>query len=244
MKKNKKYLYSISVGFNILFILVLIFLLIAKGKSWYQTKTLSAINHISKSIITTDDNNYKTRESIFSSIYSDKQQNKIVFLGDSITQNCNWEELFNNTDVLNRGIGGNTSEGVIEGLNNIIELKPKKIFIMIGVNDFYLNKSTDYLIKNYDKILSTLENSLPNTKIYVESMLPVNNTSIESSKIIDFNKKLEKLSSNKNIEYINLFDLYKNSNDMLNEKYTFDGTHLNGQGYLIWKGVVENYLKD
>lgn len=66
--------------------------------------------------------------------------NPIVFLGDSITEKIDWHELFHNShyDILNRGIGSDTISGVINRINTIINLKPSKVFLMIGINDIAL----------------------------------------------------------------------------------------------------------
>jgi hypothetical protein len=38
----------------------------------------------------------------------------IVFLGDSITEGGHWSEIFGNGAVLNRGIGGDTTQDVLD----------------------------------------------------------------------------------------------------------------------------------
>jgi lysophospholipase L1-like esterase len=77
------------------------------------------------------------------------------------------------------------------------------------------------------------------TTIYIESILPNNN--IRSNKDVKLlNSELQKLSGNR-IVYINLFDKFVSDN-RLSTKYTYDGTHLNGRGYLIWKQEIEKYI--
>lgn len=66
--------------------------------------------------------------------------NSIVFLGDSLTFRTEWSELFPEEIVINRGIGRDTTAGVLKRLDHIIEAKPKKIFILIGVNDLKSQK--------------------------------------------------------------------------------------------------------
>ena len=62
--------------------------------------------------------------------------NDIVFLGNSITAGGNdWSERLNIPNIKNRGIGGDTTDGVIARLDEIIYFKPKAVFLLIGIND-------------------------------------------------------------------------------------------------------------
>ena len=63
----------------------------------------------------------------------------IIFLGNSITNGCEWGELFQNTYVKNRGISGDICMGVYDRLDPIIKGKPAKIFLLIGINDVALS---------------------------------------------------------------------------------------------------------
>ncbi|MEY7998781.1 GDSL-type esterase/lipase family protein [Clostridium sp. Mt-5] len=163
----------------------------------------------------------------------------IVFLGDSITNRSEWEELFNNPNIKNRGIDGDTTNGILNRLNTITRGHPEKIFLMIGINDVLHKKEPSYILDNYKQILNEIRMDSPDTTIYVESILPNNN--IRSNRDVKFlNEELRKLSGNK-IIYIDLFDKFVKDNK-LSSKYTYDGTHLNGRGYLIWKQQIYQYV--
>lgn len=164
----------------------------------------------------------------------------IVFLGDSITNRSEWDEVFNNPYIKNRGIDGDTTEGILNRLNTITRGHPKKIFLMVGINDLLHKKDTGYILNNYKRILYEVRHDSPDTIIYVESILPNNN--IKSSRDIKFlNNELQKLRSGKKIIYIDLFDKFAEHNK-LSGIYTYDGTHLNGRGYLVWKHEIEHYV--
>jgi len=60
------------------------------------------------------------------------QPGDIVFLGDSITDGARWDELFPGLPVKNRGINANLTTNVLERLDNIVNWRPKAIFILIG----------------------------------------------------------------------------------------------------------------
>lgn len=57
-----------------------------------------------------------------------------LFLGESITQGLPTQDMFSMRTV-NRGIGGDTVEGLTARLERIAELKPKRVFLMIGINN-------------------------------------------------------------------------------------------------------------
>jgi len=74
-------------------------------------------------------------EDLFRTLLSPGPQ-AIVFLGDSLTSACEWHELFgNNLTILNRGIGGDTSAGVLKRIPTVAVLRPAAVFLMIGTND-------------------------------------------------------------------------------------------------------------
>jgi lysophospholipase L1-like esterase len=166
---------------------------------------------------------------------------KIIFLGDSITERATLNELID-TNALNRGIGSETTFGVLDRLDEVIRHNPKKIFIMIGVNDISLNSSNENIIKRYTSIVSKLNTELPNTEIYVESVLPVNvkkygkNLNILISSLNDDIKKM-----NGKYTYIDLWGTISNNEELLSD-VTEDGIHLNGKGYKLWKDAIKYYL--
>ena len=65
-------------------------------------------------------------------------QNKIVFLGNSITESGgDWNKRFGTKNIVNRGIGGDITEGVIVRIQEIIHFKPLAVFLLIGINDIF-----------------------------------------------------------------------------------------------------------
>ena len=99
---------------------------------------------------------------------------EICFLGDSITDGCNWTELIGNMKVTNRGISGDTAEGVLKRIDEITAGKPAKVFLMIGTNDLaWAGKTVPETRDNIAKIIDTIKSQSPGTKIYLQSVLPV-----------------------------------------------------------------------
>ncbi|HVZ25875.1 MAG TPA: GDSL-type esterase/lipase family protein, partial [Sediminibacterium sp.] len=98
----------------------------------------------------------------------------IVFLGNSITDGAEWAELFGNPAIKNRGISGDITAGVLHRLRDIIAGHPAKIFLLIGINDLARNIPPDTVVHNIRLIADILHKATPATKLYVQSLLPVN----------------------------------------------------------------------
>lgn len=162
----------------------------------------------------------------------------IIFLGDSITEMGEWSELFGKTDLKNRGIAGDTTTGILKRLPAIAELKPSKIFMMIGINDLYVERRTSAaIINNYRQILEYLSEQTPETKVYIQSILPVENKHF-LPQIQVINQHLSKLARDFNYEYLELYSHFINQQNELDSQYSDDGIHVNGKGYLLWKKLI------
>ena len=175
----------------------------------------------------------------------------IIFLGNSITNGCEWSELFNNKHVKNRGISGDIVQGVYDRLEPILTGKPEKIFLLIGINDLAAGASPDSIVKGINKIAEQIKHESPRTKLYIQSLLPVNNTfstfknhTSKGQEVIDTNKMLKVLCLKKHLTYIDLYDSFKEpGDDKMNPKYTNDGLHLLGPGYLLWEKIEAPYIR-
>ena len=178
-------------------------------------------------------------------------KDEIIFLGNSITDYCEWSELFQNLKIKNRGISGDVTDGVLERLDEVTESNPSKIFLMIGINDLSRGKSEKYIFNNYKKIIDRIKKASSKTKIYIESILPVNEArgkykshTNKTENVISLNKKLRALANKtENVQYIDLFPAFADENQKLAFKYSLDGLHLNGEGYLVWKSIIDKLVK-
>jgi hypothetical protein len=98
----------------------------------------------------------------------------IVFLGNSITEGGNWAEFFGNANVRNRGIGGDRVEWIFDRVDYLIAAQPKKLFLMIGINDINGGRSSRQVIDDVKRLLEMWQKGSPKTSIYVQSILPQN----------------------------------------------------------------------
>ncbi|MBK8292906.1 MAG: sialate O-acetylesterase [Flammeovirgaceae bacterium] len=73
---------------------------------------------------------------------------KVVFLGNSITEGGNWKKLLKDSTIINRGISGDNTFGVIARIDEIVKLKPASLFILIGTNDLSKKIPDEIVIEN------------------------------------------------------------------------------------------------
>jgi lysophospholipase L1-like esterase len=175
-------------------------------------------------------------------IYKTESPN-IVMLGNSITAGINWDEALGRQDIVNRGISGDITAGFYNRLDNIIGLKPKVCFIMGGVNDLYNDYSPEDVFQNYKKIVEKLQAN--NIQAVIQSTLNVSTwkRADEKNPLIDeLNALLIKYAAENNIIYVNLNDVLSKDGKLI-EAYTYDGLHLNAEGYKQWIAVLEQELK-
>ena len=170
--------------------------------------------------------------------------NDIVFLGNSITAGGNdWSERLSIPNIKNRGIGGDTTDGVIARLDEIIYFKPKAVFLLIGINDLWNNPQTDSSIKrignNIHKIAINISQKSPKTIIYVQTVLPVKKE-IYKNQIISLNQIIKNNASNsKSYSVIDLYSIFVNDSGLIIDELSYDGVHLNEKGYDHWVKFIK-----
>ncbi|HEV7330281.1 MAG TPA: GDSL-type esterase/lipase family protein [Flavisolibacter sp.] len=196
-------------------------------------------------------NNFALKVDLFSSYPN--ASSDIIFLGNSITAGVDWMELLGRTDVRNRGISGDITYGVLERLHEVTEGAPAKVFILIGINDISRNIPDSFIIGNYRKMIQRIKQESPKTKIYFQTLLPVNNEFTQfknhynkDEHILFVNESLKKLAANEKITLIDLYPHFLDSDKKLEKKYTIDGLHLNAEGYKLWASILKNgkYLEN
>ena len=82
-----------------------------------------------------------------------KSKKDFVFLGNSITAGTDWAKLLDLPQAKNRGISGDITFGVLDRLQEIIDGKPAKIFILIGINDISRNIPDSVILRNYKTMI-------------------------------------------------------------------------------------------
>ena len=175
-----------------------------------------------------------------------------IFLGNSITAGTDWNELLGIKNGRNRGISGDITFGVVERMQEVTEGKPAKVFILIGINDISRNIPDEVILTNYKRIVAAIKNQSPRTKIYFQTLMPVNNEFTQfknhynkDEHILWLNEQIKALAKKERFTVIDLHPHFLNADKKLDKKYTEEGLHLNAEGYKQWAKVLKkgNYLK-
>lgn len=179
---------------------------------------------------------------------------KIIMLGNSITQFGDWKKLFNDPTIINRGIAGDNTFGVLNRLEDVITRQPSKLFIEIGINDISKNIPIEVIVENIFTIVTKVKKGSPESAIFIYSILPTNDSVKanypdaynKNNLIVRVNNQLMGSAKKVGFTYIDLFKQFRDSKNNLQVKYARnDGLHLNDTGYQLWIKLLEqgNFLK-
>lgn len=192
---------------------------------------------------------YYQRASLFDSLPVDSDD--IIMLGNSLTNGCEWHELLDNPNVKNRGITSDVIQGVYDRLGPIIEGRPAKIFLMIGVNDISHDLGADSIAAAYTALIRHIRESLPDTKLYVQSCLPINisynqflRMADKEQTIRDVNSQVSVMAEPLGFTWIDLYSRFVDADGHMKKELTNDGLHLLGEGYLLWRDSILPYISE
>ncbi len=175
-------------------------------------------------------------------IYKVKHAN-IVMLGNSITHGVNWADLLGRTDVVGEGITSDVLEGFLNRLYYVTKLHPKVCFIMGGINDIYNWNPVENIFQEYVTLIRKLQaryiKVVIQSTLYVASRYP--DASGRNKQVTKLNRLLKDFAKKNNIDFIDL-NKKMSTNDFLMDNLTFDGVHLNANGYAIWRKEIEKEL--
>lgn len=171
----------------------------------------------------------------------------IVFAGDSMVAYFPLSSYGLNDSVYNQGIPGDTTDGLLQRIEQIARLKPKKVILHIGLNDFVLtDNDTIKTISNIKEIISLLKNRMQGIEIIVIGLTPINKSSFSNQMFVKYrnlddadevNHQLRLIAG---IEFIELFEDLVDSNGELTHAYTKDGIHLNQVGYDLYYKKIKH----
>ncbi len=174
----------------------------------------------------------------------------MIFLGDSITDDCEWNELFGSQDILNRGIDGNTSVSVLHRIKEISRHQPAKVFFAIGTNDFP-SRTPDQVLDNVRKCCDSIAADSPDTKIFIESVLPVGPNQMffidgheaKNEWIVELNRKYGSFCAERGYAFIDTHPAFLDKDGKTMAKdHTSDNLHLNGNGYRVLADILRPYV--
>jgi lysophospholipase L1-like esterase len=177
-----------------------------------------------------------------SSLFRTLPRHEVVMIGDSLTDGAEWAELFPGQDIANRGIDSDTSDGVLARLDDILAGKPRQAFLMIGINDFADGqREVDAVFASYSAIVGRLERA--GVRVVVQSTLPCNEAKGQWKSCASINGKIARLDArlatlaSARVAFVDLRPALA-AGGQLDGDLTFDGVHLNGEGYRRWQRAI------
>ncbi len=229
---KRRYPFWLSLLLNV-FLLLCLWVAVQRLGGWNYA--LSRLRHDEAGL-------YKSRKQLFE--HMPVQQGAVIFLGDSQTEQCEWREFLqpDSVVVLNRGIVGDYTAGVLARLDEIVRHKPSKIFLLVGINDLIFEKKPEAIALIYRDIVAAIRSKTPDSELFLQSVLPVNNTlkqiGVQNETIRQLNTEIAKIAKDYALPYIDLYSELTDASGNLSPRFTEDGIHLNALGYVAWKKSI------
>ncbi len=178
-------------------------------------------------------------------------EDRVVFMGNSITQG--WieqvPEFFDNSNFINRGIGGQTTpQMLIRFRQDVISLNPKVVIILAGTNDIAGNTGPSTLEMIEDNLYSMAELAKANNiEVVLCSILPAFDypwkKGIESAgKIVELNYRIKEYADTHGIVFADYFTPLANDQNGLKDEYTNDGVHPIKTGYEVMAPIAKKAI--
>ena len=187
--------------------------------------------------------------------------NDVIFIGDSITNGIQLYKTAKCADIVSKT--GLNIESIIKEpieINNqtlsvlqaIKQSNKNKIYIMIGSNGIGWLK-IDYMVNLYKDWLTQLRAEIPNSIIYVQSVLPITkelsdynqrkNDCLTNSKIDEYNNAVFNMCKENHFFYLNVAEAFKGNDGFLpKDASPVDGMHINSNYYNIWLDYIKTHI--
>jgi lysophospholipase L1-like esterase len=184
------------------------------------------------------------RTALFQEELKSFEKGGVVFLGNSITEGFEFDKYFTKSKIINRGINSDHIDGLIERFQySVVDLRPSKLFVLIGINDIGAQDSDSTILSNYDTLFELITDNLPNTKVFIHSILPTTSKwkNCPPEKIVRLNHQIYGLVLQYKFTWIDIYSLFVNKNSFLKSDLTRDGLHLNHNGYQLWANELNKF---
>ncbi|MFB9133803.1 SGNH/GDSL hydrolase family protein [Vibrio olivae] len=164
----------------------------------------------------------------------------VVMFGDSITEWGPWHDGINGVSVANRGLGGDTTQGMIMRLESTIVCQPKLVCVMAGINDLAQGYTIDEIIHNYGEMLRFWHQH--DIDVWVQSTLHVGERLASLNPLVaELNQRLYELCQQREVTFIDLNSQLCPQGELPLE-CSADDLHLNSQAYTQWLAYLNPKL--
>ena len=174
------------------------------------------------------------------------REDRVIFMGDSITQGWKLDESFPGKPYINRGIGGQTSpQMLVRFRQDVIDLKPRAVVILAGINDIAGNTGPMTLEQTEGNIASMAELAHANgIRVVLCSVLPAFDFTwapglTPAPKVVELNAWIQNYATEKGFVYVDYYSAMKDERGGLPPTLSTDGVHPLPTGYLIMTPLAE-----
>ncbi len=182
-----------------------------------------------------------------------ENENRVVFMGNSITDG--WinvsPDFFKGKPYLDRGISGQTTpQMLVRFRQDVIDLHPKVVVILAGINDIAGNTGPSSVEMIEDNLASMAQLAMANgIKVVMCSVLPAYSFPWRPAidpvqKIIDVNRWIKNFTTKNNLVYVDYYSAMADGRKGLPENLSKDGVHPNAAGYSIMEPLVEKGIAE
>jgi lysophospholipase L1-like esterase len=160
---------------------------------------------------------------------------RIVMLGDSLTEEGNWNELFPERDMVNAGFSGYTTEQIARLAGDAVRAQPAAVFVLSGTNDVFRGYAPSWTADRLDELVTAIETESPGTRIVLQTVLP---SAEMSAGMVATNDAIRRLAATRGLEVLDLHPEFDDGSGGLREAETYDGVHLTAAGYARWATLL------
>lgn len=178
---------------------------------------------------------------------------EVVFMGNSITDT--WAktrpDFFTRHNFAGRGISGQTSSHMLVRFQeDVINLHPKAVVILAGINDLARNNGKITVERIFNNIKSMCQLAKANgiapviASVLPSYQIPFNKAIFPAKDIIKLNKLLSDYARDNKFTYMDYYSRMVDDRGGLPDRLTHDGVHPTPAGYEVMEQVVEETLAD
>lgn len=170
-------------------------------------------------------------------------EGRVVFLGDSITEQGLWDQWLPELPGLNRGIGGNTTQDILDRLDSAIN-RPVAVSLLVGTNDLHGKKSLRDprgIVARAERIVTEVRDRAPEATVLINSITP--RTVLFAERIRAMNVQYREIAARTGATFVDLWPVFADANGALREEFTRDNLHLKPRGYEAWRTILRPHLK-
>lgn len=179
---------------------------------------------------------YRAKVDSYAGLNSIAAGKRVVFAGDSMAEQFPAAELFPGSGALNRGVGKDTSRGVLERLEASINgLAISRFYLIVGHNDTKY-RSVEETAQNISLIFSRVR---ADEKFFV-SVLPTADPGRDAL-IRRLNEAVKKEASKGGFIFVDLYGRFLKADGSFNDALFYDGVHPNLKGHrVLAEGLAES----